>query len=561
MEFLNCILKILKYFVMTAVTVLTGVFPYGFSVSESRADFEIKLNERSGTASNIMSNVNCWNMGTSFIGAEPNGKYNVFDFVEYVQLMQCSGGNEYRDLFLDPDDRSVLDDYDFERLIGNCEGIISLGAKPHLKLGSVPEKYTTGPERGEFDTNRLPPDDYDVYYDYIFALANALVENFGKDEVLTWRFGVMTEFENESWFKARSGDPDESREAYCKLYDYTVQALIDAVGPDVFVGAHAMAVTDGLWKEEDFIEHVACGTNYKTGKTGTKICFLSASFYDNHIGSYTSGNTLEKTIGHLRECAKKYGLNDLIYGVDEGRILCGTVSGSIGNQLLSRTTGYTWQAAYDARLWKKCIDNNIDYFSSWSFLTGGLIQGYPTVSYHVAKNISAFGGSEKVKVKKNVFKAADFGVEIDSCAVYNPETQTLRIMAYNYKNSLELDKKAKLSFKVDASQFGLSKVIVKKTFINDDCNFFDEWCKDRKTYGITDDCFGWSPEDPWIEDRNTLSDDRAVSIYETELKEKYEECAQSRTIKQVIEISDGELLIKDTIDPNSVVFYEINLGK
>ena len=101
-------------------------------------------------------------MGTTFYSPNPNSENNVFEFVKYIQLMQCSGGTADRDLFVDPLDRSVLDDYDFSRLVENCRGILSLGAKPHLKLGGVPLKYTTGVEYGGFDMNVYPPDEYGV---------------------------------------------------------------------------------------------------------------------------------------------------------------------------------------------------------------------------------------------------------------------------------------------------------------------------------------------------------------------------------------------------------------
>lgn len=124
--------------------------------------------------------------------------------------------------------------------------------------------------------------------------------------------------------------------------------------------------------------------------TGTHISFLSASFYDSKPGKYTSGMTLPETIAFIKNCAEQNGLNDLIYGVDEGRLLCGNSAGTDDNQLLSRTVGYTWQAAYDARIFSQMINAGGDYFSSRDFLTGGLLEGIPTVSYHVASNISRF---------------------------------------------------------------------------------------------------------------------------------------------------------------------------
>lgn len=62
--------------------------------------------------------------------------------------------------------------------------------------------------------------------------------------------------------------------------------------------------------------------------TGTHISFLSASFYDSKPGEYTSGKTLPETIAFIKNCAEQNGLNDLIYGVDEGRLLCGNSAGT-----------------------------------------------------------------------------------------------------------------------------------------------------------------------------------------------------------------------------------------
>ena len=272
-----------------------------------------------------------------------------------------------------------------------------------MKLGNVPIKFSKDAttEIG-FGMNPYPPDDFDVYYNYIHALATELVKEFGKEEVLTWRFGVMTEYENAAWFFAGEEDPEASAEAYCKLYDYSVAALQDAIGEDVFVGAHSMTVTEGLWDEAEFIKHCGEGTNYKTGKKGTRVCYLSSSFYDSVPGEYTDGKTLPESIEYLRETAESVGLNDLIYGVDEGRILEGNSSGADSSELLTRTCGYTYQAAYDARLTAQMFNNDIAYFSAWSYLSNGFLQGNPTVSYHVAKNAAKFEG---LKLDLQTFKS------------------------------------------------------------------------------------------------------------------------------------------------------------
>ena len=232
-------------------------------------------------------------------------------------------------------------------------------------------------------------------------------------------------------------------------------------------------------------------------------------------------------------------------------------SGKDNDELLSRTVGYTYQAAYDARLWKQCLDNDIDYFSSWSFLTNGICDGYPTISYHVAKNIAQFKGAEKVGVNKIDDKPTQFKVEMDAVSVFDEETKTLRVMAYNFKNKLDYDEEANFNFKVDLSEYGYKVANIKTTYVNDDCNFFDEWQEDRKKYNITDDAFAWSPDDPCLDSPITLADAKAQEIYRTELRDKYIKCSKEVSVNQEIALQDGVLSFGNIVKGNSVVFYEI----
>ncbi len=550
----------MKVFISTIIAVIITFFGnlFGFSDRLDNYEFTVDASQTGNVLANPASNVNIWSIdGNPFVNAKINEENNIFEFVNYVQFMQCTGGNAQRDLFVDPYDKTVLDDYDFSTLINNCRGVLNLGAKPFLKLGSVPLKYSAKANTdAEFDTNIYPPDDYNVYYNYIAAIAQALADEFGKEEVLTWRFGVMTEYENASWFMANSGDPNESAIEFCKLYDYTVAALTDVIGNDIFVGAHSMTVTEGLWDETYFIEHCANGTNCKTGKKGTRICYLSASFYDSTPGKFTDGKTLPETIAFLRNSAEKAGLENLIFGIDEGRILCGNTRGAIDDQLLTRTCGYTYQAAYDARLYAQMFENDINYFSSWSYLSNGLLEGNPTVSYHVAKNAAAFDGMKMAKTEKTG-KGFIPKAEVNAVSAYDEESGTFRIMAYNFKNDVEYDKTADLSFTVNAPRYDGKSVKVTAYVVDDDCNYFDEWVEDRKTYGIGDDCFSWSPDDPQIDNPTTLSKPEAREIYKTQLYDKYTECSKLVPVQETVNVSDGKIILDITLDPNAVVFYEI----
>ncbi len=554
MAFLN---SIISFFMSVILTVLSLFIPSAGDRINNYS-FTVDASQTGDVLTNPASNVNVWSIeGNPFVGAKASEEYNIFEFVNYVQLMQCTGGSYERDLFKDPADRSVLDDYDFTKLIENCRGILNLGAKPMLKLGSVPMKYSTNSTtESNFSTNIYPPDDYDVYYNYIHAITEALVAEFGKDEVLSWRFGVMTEYENSDWFMTPDGNSEASAVEYCKLYDYTVAALVDVLGDEIFVGAHSMTVTEGLWDEAVFINHVANGINYKTGEKGTRICYLSASFYDNKPGEYTTGYTLPETIAYLRKCADEAGLENLIFGIDEGRILWGDSRGADDDQLLSRTVGYTWQAAYDARLYAQMFNNGINYFSSWGFLSGGLLDGNPTVAYHVASNAAKFDGAKLIKTEK-VPDGYLLKAEVDAVSAYDAESNTLRIMAYNFKNNVDYKKSADLDFTVSAPQFTSDKVKVTAYVVDDNCNYFDEWVEDRETYGIGNDCFGWSPDDPQIDNETTLKDPEARAFYQAELRSKYYECSKLEPVTYEAEVVDGEISLAITLDPNAVVFYEI----
>ncbi len=529
--------------------------------------FTIDATKTTNTLHNVVNNINIWSIeGNPFVNATANEENNIFDFVEYVQFMQCSGGTETRDLFKDPLDRTVLDDYDFTVLIENCRGVLNLGGKPMLKLGSVPLKYSekASTDAG-FGMNRYPPDDYDVYYDYIKAIAKALVKEFGKKEVLSWRFGVMTEYENADWFIGSDSEDEEilakeSAEAYCKLYDYTAQALVDVLGEDVFVGAHSMSVTEGIWDEAIFIEHCAKGKNYKTGKTGSPLKYLSASFYDSTPGEYTEGYTLPETIDYIRNIAESNGLTDLIYGIDEGRILCGVNSGTNTDELLTRTCGYTYQAAYDARLIAQMFNNDIAYFSAWSYLSNGFLQGNPTVSYHVAKNAAKMAGAKRTETTK-AKSGLILGGDIDAVSAINEETETLYLMAYNFKNDLDYKTSTDLSFEINSPQFDGKKVKITTYTIDDDCNYFDEWVEDRKTYNIGDDCFSWSPDDPEIDNPITLENQEARDIYFNELYEKYTECSKLVPTEETVKVENGKIILNKTLNPHAVVFYEISVEK
>lgn len=519
------------------------------------------------TVNKLTGYMNVWGYD-GLKNAESDGEADI-SFVDYIELMTATGGSAERDLI---DENGNMIESKLDSLAQACQGVLNLGAKPLIKLGCIPFYFTMkqNPEKKlgtVFGFNVFPPDDdmYGEYETYLENVLQYLINRFGIDEVRSWRFGVMTEYENADWFYVldSSGkiNANLTMTAFFKIYDYSVKALENKLGKEnVYVGAHSMTVTEGLWDERKFIDHVASGYNYaENANTGVQLDYLSASFYDTKPGTYTSGKTLGECFSFLREYAESKGLYNLDYGVDEGRIYGGVNVGADSEQLNSRCVGHMWQAAYDARMYKTMLDNEIDYFSVWTWTSDTTIgKGYPTISYHVADVMNKLSGGKRINVNKSNTVLSS-GVEAEAVAAYDEAEGKLGIVAYNYKNDVSYDSSLNCNFKISAPCFAGQKVLVNCYSIDYDCNYFDEWWSDRSLYGITDDKFSWSPDDPTIDSSTTLKDAKSREIYNNLLRDKYVEASKLTPSYTVVTFDDNgnaELNCSDLIG-NGVVYYEL----
>ena len=471
-------------------------------------------------------------------------------YVKYIQLMTCAGGSEQRDLFKNPLDRTVMDDYDFSPLIKACKNILRQGLTPHLKLGNVPLKYTRNPKiSSAFGVNKCPPDDYRLWHAYIKALIQSLADEFGLEAVRNWRFGVVTEYENADWFSV-DDNPVQTRNAYFALYDYTVDALEQVLGDNVCVGAHSMTVAEGLWDEREFITHCAREKNLCTGKTGTRLCFLAASYYEDRPGEKGNNKSLLETITLLRDAAEKEGLNNLFYGVDEGRMLQGLDKKDVG----PRAVGYTWQAAYDARMYHTMLDENIDYFSHWAYTTNYILPGALSVSAHTSNLFYRMTGA--VRLPGTCEIVTEKGT-IGSIAALNKEQHKLYILFYVYSNAVLQSGQVEISCDITGLDKKSGKVTATRTLVSDDSNFFDEYLADREQAGITQKDFGWS-SDSYVISSTELPNPSHVQLFQDKMS-YYIACSELKSIPESFRVKDGVLKFCTTIPIHGVLLYEISL--
>ena len=518
------------------------------------------------TIGNKISNMNMWNYNMFWADSHADGYFaETYPFVKEMQFMTATGGEPGRDLFLDPADRSVLDDYDFAPLIHACRNVVQQGLKPMIKTGNVPQKYSSLSTTGTFGVNLYPPDDYTVYYKYIAAMTQALVDEFGLPEVRSWRWGCFTEYENADWFQGTCED-------YCRIYDYTVAAIQSVLGEEIAIGAHSMTCSEGIWDERQFIDHCINGTNYCTGKQGTRLTYLSASYYDTKINDLSLrtkrfANTIQVlrdavdasvetalASGITREHLDSLGITSIYYGIDEGRILSGT-KGRDAADLSNRIVGHTKQAAYDAMILEQMVNNDIAYFSAWAYHTDQFY-GLPTVSYHVANAFWDMVGTTQVEsaVERHV-ENSKFPRTQDGIASV-ADDGTVYVMLYDFGDDLNERAPAENSGNYIHMLVNMDcpKARLTLSYVNNDSNFFDEWVADYEAAGLGKTDFSWSPDSTQLP--NNLTSDAARMLFNRNYI-RYTEASALQTETVEVTVAEGELYYQVPIAPNSVVFCTI----
>lgn len=126
-------------------------------------------------------------------------------------------------------------EYNFQYVDVLYDFIISIGMKPFVELGFMPEALASGKQTiFWWKGNVTPPKDYDKWGRLIFELTKHFTERYGAEEVKTWYFEVWNEPNLSPGFW--SGTQEE----YFKLYRYSVNA-IKSVNKNYRVGGPATA--------------------------------------------------------------------------------------------------------------------------------------------------------------------------------------------------------------------------------------------------------------------------------------------------------------------------------
>ncbi|MGV3589445.1 MAG: GH39 family glycosyl hydrolase [Adhaeribacter sp.] len=158
---------------------------------------------------------------------------------------------------------------------------VERGMRPLAQLGFMPEALSTKPQpyRHTWQPGQpyekiytgwtYPPKDYKKWADLVYAWVQHSVERYGKEKVETWYWELWNEPDSPYW----SGTVEE----YCKLYDYSADAVKRALPTAKIGGPHVTgpAGNRGAKFLQTFLEHCVRGTNYVTGQKGSPLDFIA----------------------------------------------------------------------------------------------------------------------------------------------------------------------------------------------------------------------------------------------------------------------------------------------
>jgi len=419
---------------------------------------------------NVTSTVCIWDY-RSFLHDGPFGRLQPgtlkkrCPFLEYAILMTLTGGAG-RGEFVQADENGLLV-YDFAPAVEAIQNTIKQGLKPIIVIGNVPNALS-GKQVGKYDSyewgNRLAPDDFDEYYDYILAFAKCLKANFPVGEIKKWSFRVGTEPDNEHWWT--SGE-----ETYMKLYDYTVSALQEGIGKEnltVFSGNLSM-----FEKFDDFYRHTESGVNFKTHETGTQNDRLSISHYNDCDPAspceyYDLRNILylvKKKMNNLAPKSLK-GLN-----IGEGQFILDGQKPSFRLAMAQDASAYS--ASWTAHMCDALNEYGVEYFANWSYLADWFrtdLEPLPIPAWFPAKFMSEMAGGKRIAAEN--FELNKTGNTVGGLMA-RAEDGTVRLMLYNHNITRE-----NTSEEVEIEILGLDKekeYTAHAEEISEETCFFKSW--------------------------------------------------------------------------------------
>ncbi|MGL5955356.1 MAG: GH39 family glycosyl hydrolase [Brevinema sp.] len=178
--------------------------------------------------------------------------------------------------------------FNFQNMYKIFDFFLSIGIKPFVELGQMPKELASGDTTlFKYASYVSPPKDYEVWKLLVKETIQAIVNRYGIEEALTWKFEVWNEPDLENFWAG-------TQEEYFKLYKYATEA-VKSVHSDLLVGGPATSKC--MWVKDmidycdsnkvplDFIttHHYSCDISFDAGYEDKPIHFRGQSIMKQEV--------------------------------------------------------------------------------------------------------------------------------------------------------------------------------------------------------------------------------------------------------------------------------------
>ncbi len=292
-------------------------------------------------------------------------------------LIDFALGGRFRDgqeMCAAPGDNGTLH-ADFSLLIARVRAVLDADLEPWLMLEKVPPALSD-PPRWHAYGNTAPAADYAMWYRYVRAAVEALVDAFGREQVAGWRFMVATEPD------LRPAHWAGTREQFFEHLDVTV-AAVRSILPEARISPGnilnpAFAEPSGEPAPDespakgrrawglDIIDHAAGGTHARTGRPGTPMDFFSASWYT-RVGRPT--DEFDRAIRVMRRRLDRYAqFRGLPIDIRE----FGVLHDEHRRRLFAGDSS-EWAASFYAAIARRVYEHRVRAVFEWDYATYGVM--------------------------------------------------------------------------------------------------------------------------------------------------------------------------------------------
>lgn len=422
----------------------------------------------------------------------------------------------------------------FSGLLSSMRAFMNTGFKPRIVLDNVPWAMTANKVIDTYG-NSKPADNYDLWRQYINSFLTTLINEFGIDEVKTWRFRVATEpnYVPHHW--------NGTKEQFFRHYDITVDEVLKVIPRAIIGPGNLLTENAAKWKTE-IIDHCANGVNYATGDRGTKMSFFCLSYYEK-----IDQNTIrfKDVVTEYRNKLNSYPqFKNIPFDIQE----FGVLRGDNGKRGLSLSDATEYGASWYAAIADLAFQNKITEIYDWGQESEGLPSGRRNVTEMFLK-LENGERLQAVKPTASITNNNHYGV------IPVRKEGKYYVLIYNH-NTARANSNSRVVFpRFKGEDFSTVEKWKMNQWTVDKTNgvFMNELYKDVKAAGIgvkdgriygnrVDDYFqeGWK------------------NVFTTN-KSKYSQLAVlPQTIKDsIISTSNNELTLKVDMKSNSVKLIEI----